>query len=233
MSMKEEKCILIVDDRSQSAVIKGIKARLQGEFVLDFIDIKTDSAKLKKDNGEDLDVEKLKVEIESRIKRKHVDIALTDFDLACEYFTGLDVVHMVHDIRKRLSFFIYSGDWSEVIKAVVGKDYSTAPIEDLVSGINRLIQAKIINCVGREDYPKTLIDYLQRDTDSLAEHRLCVLLRAHGEMRFESCFPEFKGMTFDEIADMIESHSDARSDEWIDAVLTQTIAYLVKVNKDE
>ena len=38
-------------------------------------------------------------------------------------------------------------------------------------------------------------------------------------------------MTFNEIADLIDNHADARSDEWIDAVLTQTIAYLVKVNQ--
>ena len=104
-------------------------------------------------------------------------------------------------------------------------------IEELVGGINNLIHDNIINCIGRTDYKDDLIKYLKENMGDSIEHRLASLLRAHGEMKFESCFPEFKGMTFNEIANMIESHSDARSDEWIAAILVQTIAYLVKVNQ--
>ena len=38
-------------------------------------------------------------------------------------------------------------------------------------------------------------------------------------------------LTFNEIADLIDNQSDARTDEWIEEVLTQTIAYLVTVNQ--
>lgn len=229
--MKQEKCILVVDDKPQSAVIKGIKSKLQNDFDLDFIAIRTDASELKKDNSEDLDVDKLKSEIENKIKNKHIDIALTDFDLGCNYLTGLDVIHMVHEIRDKVNFFIYSGNWNKVIKSVVGEDYSKASIEELVGGINQLIQSKIVNCVDRTDYQDILIEYLKKNKDDSIEHRLSTLLRAHGDMKFESCFPEFKGMTFNEIADMIDNHSDARADEWIKAILTQTLAYLVKVNQ--
>ena len=222
---------MVVDDKPQRAVIKGIKSRLQNEFELDFIDIRTGDASLKRDDSEDLDVEKLRAEIASKIKCKHIDIALTDFDLECDYVTGLDIVHMVHEIRKKVNFFIYSGNWHKVIKSVVGVDYPNASIEDLVGGINKLIKAKIVNCVDRADYQELLIEYLRMNSIDSVEHRLSVLLRAHGEMKFESCFPDFKGMTFNEIADMIDNHSDSRSDEWIDTLLSQTIAYLVKVNQ--
>lgn len=100
----------------------------------------------------------------------------------------------------------------------------------MLGGVNKLIKAQIIDCIERADYQEILIDYLKKDKGNSVEHRLASLLRANGEMKFESCFPEFKGMTFNEIAEMIDSHSDARSDEWIEAVLAQTIAYLVKVN---
>lgn len=229
--MKQEKCILVIDDKPQSAVIKGIKSKYMNDFDLDFIDIRTNDAKLKKNDSEDLDVEKLRTEIESRIKGKHIDIALTDFDLECPYFTGLDAVHMVHSFRNNVNFFIYSGNWNKVIKSIVGAEYPKASIEELVSGINKLIKAKIVDCVGRTDYQEILIDYLRNSNGNNIEHRLSTLLRAHGELKFESCFPKFKGMTFNEIADMIDGHSDARTNEWIEALLTQTIAYLVKVNK--
>jgi hypothetical protein len=138
---------------------------------------------------------------------------------------------MVHEIRPNVNFLIYSGNWNKVIRTVIGKDYQQASIEELVEGINNLIHDNIINCIGRTDYKDDLIKYLQKNKGETIEHRLSVLLRANGGMKFESCFPEFKGMTFNEIADMIDNHSDARSDEWIEAVLTQTIAYLVNVNQ--
>lgn len=229
--MKQKRCILVVDDKPQSTVIKGIQSKLINDFDLNFIPIKTSAAEFKKDDSEELDVNKLKAELENQLKGKHIDIALTDFDLECPYFTGLDVVHMVHEIRSKVDFFIYSGNWNKVIESVIGKEHQKATIEELVGGINKLINAHIINCIDRTDYKETLIWYLKKGNIDSIEHRLSVLLRANGEMRFESCFPEFKGMTFNEIADMIDNHSDARSDEWIETVLTQTIAYLVKVNQ--
>lgn len=229
--MKQKKCILVIDDKSQITVIKGIESMLAKDFDLDFIPIRTSAAELKKNDSEDLDVEKLKADIESKIKNKHIDIALSDFDLECPYFTGLDAVHMVHEIRENVSFFIYSGNWNKVIESVVGKEYQKASIDELIKGVNKLIKAQIIDCIDRIDYQETLIEYLKKNKNDTIEHRLATLLRAHGELKFESCFPKFRDKKFSEIADMIDNHSDVRTDEWIEAVLTQTIAYLVKVNQ--
>ena len=229
--MKKTKCILLFDDKDQTKIIDSIKLSTRQEFDLDFIFIRTSSAELKKEDSEDLDVAKLKDKIASEIQGKQIDIALTDFGLDCDYLNGLDIVHMVHEFRRNLNFFVYSGNWNKVINSVIGEDYQKASSEQLVEGINQLIHDKIIDCIGRVDYQEDLLKYLRHDSKNSMEHRLCALLRANGDMVFSSCFPEFKGMTFYEIADMIDNHSDARSDEWIEAVLTQTIAYLVKVNQ--
>ena len=229
--MKQKRCILVIDDKSQSAVIKGFTSKYSKDFDLDFIAIRTSAAELKKDDSEDLDIDKLKTEIESKIKGKHLDIALSDFELECPYFTGLDAVDLVHKIRKNVSFFVYSGNWNEVIKSVVGQEYQKASIEELVGGVNKLLNSQIIDCIDRTDYQDILIDYLNKEKGNSIEYQLATSLRVNGEMKFESCFPKFQGMTFNEIADMIECHSDARSDEWIKAILVQTIAYLVKVNQ--
>jgi hypothetical protein len=222
---------LLIDDKDQEDVSNSIKTQLRNDFDLEFLLIRTAAPELKEDNSEDLDLSKLKAVIEDKIGRKHIDVALTDFDLESDYINGLGIVRMVHEIRPNVNFLIYSGNWNNVIRTVIGKDYQQASIEELVEGINNLIHDNIINCIGRTDYKDDLIKYLQKNKGETIEHRLSVLLRANGDMKFESCFPEFKGMTFNEIADMIDNHSDARSDEWIEAVLTQTIAYLVKVNQ--
>ncbi len=230
--MKQKRCILLIDDKDQSDVTDSIKLQLRRDFDLEFILIRTTASELKKDDGEDLDIDKLKTEIEAKIKNKSIYIALTDFDLESDYFNGLGVVRMVHEIHQKVKFLIYSGNWNEVIRTVVGRNYKNSTIEELVEGINNLIHDNIINCIGRTDYKADLIKFLKENKGDSIEYRLATLLRANGEMKFESCFPEFKGMTFNEIADMIDNHSDARSDEWIEAVLAQTIAYLVRVNNE-
>lgn len=160
--MKQKRCILVIDDKSQSAVINGIKSKLSKDFDLDFIVIRTGAAELKKDDSEDLDMDKLKTEIDTKIKGKHIDIALSDFDLECPYFTGLDAVHLVHEIRKNVNFFVYSGNLNKVIKSVVGQEYQNASIEELVGGVNKLLKSQIIDCIDRTDYQEILIDYLKK-----------------------------------------------------------------------
>lgn len=229
--MKKTKCILLFDDKDQTKIIDSIKLSTRQEFDLDFIFIRTSSAELKKEDSEDLDTEKLKAKIVSETRGKVIDIALTDFDLECDYLNGLDVVRMVHEYHKKVNFFIYSGNWNKVIRSVIGEDYQQASQEQLVKGINDLIHDKIVNCVDRIDYQEDLLKYLRHDSEDSMEHRLCVLLQANGDMVFNSCCPELKGKTFYEIAEMIDNKSDARSDDWIEAVLTQTIAYLTEVNR--
>jgi len=229
--MKSKKCILLIDDKDQGDVARSIQVQLRCDFELDFILIRTDAKDYKQDNSENVDREKLKNDIAERIKHKSIDIALTDFDLNSSIVNGLDIVRIVHELRPKVKFLIYSGNWTEVITTVVGNDYQSSSVESLVDGINKLIHANIVNCIGRTDYKSDLIDYLQKNKEYSAEQRLITLLREHGDLTFQSCFPEFKGMMFRDIADMIDSHSDARSNEWIEAVLTQTIAYLVKVNE--
>ena len=229
--MKQQRCILHIDDKDQSAAIDSMKRKLQNDFDVEFIFIRTTASELKMDDSEDLDLDKLKKDIETKIKNKHIDITLTYFDLGINRFNGMDIVRMVHEIRPKINFFVYSGNWDKVIRTVVGKNYKQASIEELVKGINELIHDNIIKCIDRTDYKDDLIKYLRDNKGSTIEHRLSTLLRENGELKFESCFPEFKGLTFSEIADIIDTHSDARSDEWIEAILVQTIAYLVKVNK--
>ena len=231
--MKQKKCILVVDDKPQKAIINSIKSQLYNDFDLEFIPIRTSDAKFKKDDSEDLDVNKLNIYVKEEIKSKHIDIALTDFDLECgDEFTGLDVMYMVREMRPKLKFFIYSGNWNKVITSVVGKAYNQATIEELVEGINKLIKAQILDCIDRTDYQYRLVEYLRKEQNDSVEQRLIKLLRSNKNLIFQSCYPEFKEKSFGEIADIIENNSDMRSEEWIDAILSQTIAYLTTINHE-
>lgn len=222
---------MLVDDKDQGDVAENIRNQMRSEYDIDFILIRTAAPEYKKDDSEEIDLDKLRDGIRTKILYKSIDVALTDFNLDSDFVNGLDIVHIVHEFRPKIKFLIYSGNWNDVIRTVVGGDYKKASIDHLVEGINAFIHDRIVDCIDRTDYKDDLIRYLKENENDSIEHRLCSLLRTHGDMRFESCFPEFKGMTFNEIADLIDNHADARSDEWIDSVLIQTIAYLVKVNR--
>lgn len=162
--MKQQRCILHIDDKDQSAVTDSIQRTLQHDFDLEFISIRTTAPELKKDDSEDMDLDKLRIEIETKIKNKHIDITLTDFDFGIDNFNGTDIVHIVHKLRPKVNFMIYSGNWDKVIRTVVGKDYKHASIEELVNGINDLIHDNIIKCIDRTDYKVDLIKYLRDNT---------------------------------------------------------------------
>ena len=175
--MMKDRCILLIDDKDQEDVSNSIKTQLRNDFDLEFLLIRTAAPELTEDNSEDLDLSKLKAVIEDKIGRKHIDVALTDFDLESDCINGLGIVRMVHEIRPNVNFLIYSGNWNKVIRTVIGKDYQQASIEELVEGINNLIHDNIINCIGRTDYKDDLIKYLQKNKGETIEHRLSVLLR--------------------------------------------------------
>lgn len=229
--MKPQRCILLIDDKDQSEVADSIKMQLRDKYDLEFILIRTAAPEYKKDDSEELDLSKLNNDIRAKIRKKSLYVALTDFDLDSEIVNGLDIMHMVHESRPKVKFLIYSGNWNEVIRTVIGNDFQKASLDELVGGIKQFLNYEIVDCINRTDYQNDLIEYLNKNKSDSIEHRLSKLLRANGEMVFESCFPEFKGKTFNDIADMVDNQSDARIDEWIDAILTQTIAYLLTVNK--
>lgn len=230
--MRTKKCILLVDDKDQSAVMDDIKYRMNSKFDVEFLFIRTSRADLKKDDAEEVDPIKVKLEIQKKIIDKDVDIAVTDFDLNSAEINGLDVIEMTYSLRPSLKFLMYSGNWDKVIRCVIGEDYQKAEIDRIVDGVNKLIHRNIVNCIGREDYRDELIRYLSEEKYVSMEHRLVKLLRSNKDMIFQSCYPEFKGKTFGEIADIIEKRSDSRTDEWIESILSQTIAYLVSVNHE-
>lgn len=230
--MKTSKCILLIDDKDQSAVMRDIKYTVASTFDVEFLFIRTARPDLKKDDSEDVDPAKVEQEIRRLIDNKSVDFALTDFDLNNQNLDGLDIISMVHELRPNLKFLVYSGNWDKVIRKVISVNYQDASTEDIVNGVNRLIHNNIVDCIGRGEYKEELIKYLNRATYVSMEHRLVKLLRSNKDMTFQSCYPEFKGKTFGEIADIIEKRSDSRADEWIESILSQTIAYLVSVNHE-
>lgn len=229
--MKRKISVLIVDDVDQSKTVKMLTAQLRSKCDLECLVINTTSLDLRKDGSDHLDPNKLCQKLKETIAHKSINWAFTDFNLAENEIDGLSVVEMLNALRQKLKIVMYSGDRGAVVKKVLGKSPKEAQEEEIIEGVRKLLEYSIIDYVKRDDYDEKLIELVNREVDPTVQDYFIEQLRLHSEMEFKSCYPRLKGKKLGEIADMIESHQDMRTDSWMKELVEQTIAYLVKINE--
>lgn len=230
--MSNTKTVLIIDDEDQSRTVKALQRQLKAKCNLEAITILTTDVELREDGSDHLDANKLKIKIDKAIKSKHIDWALTDFNLAEEDIDGLTVVEILSELRKNLKIIMYSGNRTAVVKRVLGKaKIQDASEDEIVDAIRKLLEYPVIDYIRRDDYKDNLIAFINRDDDPSAQDYFLEQLRMHSEMEFKSCYASFKGKSFGEIADLIENGQDKRTDSWTRELIEQAIAYLVKINE--
>lgn len=230
--MKKKLTVLIIDDIDQSRTIDALNKQLSKKFDFEAIHIKTTMVDLRREGSDHLDSEKLKTRLQEAVKCRSINWVFTDFNLAEDDIDGLTVVKMLSEVRPAIKFVMYSGDLHAVVKRVMGKASLDDVNEDeIVEAVAQLLKFNIIEYIKRDNYKDTLIALANRDADPTVQDYFIELLRNHSEMEFKSCYDRLKGKTFGEIADMIEMHSDKRTDAWTRELVEQTIAYLVKVNE--
>lgn len=231
--MKLKKKILIIDDVSQEAPINSLKLMLKFDFELVCEEIRTRELELRKEGTEHLDFEKLKARIDIAFEKyKYFDLILTDFDLKEPgNVDGLDVVDYIKSYKKKVNIIMYSGDFSKAVKRVIRSENGLLSEQQIVDAVKKLIDYQIVSYVDRLSYVDEAISFFRKNKEFSIRDEFLKLLYTHKDMVFSSCFPDFAGKKFGEIADIIASRADARSDKWILAMIQQTIAYLAKVNE--
>lgn len=232
--MKEEVSILIIDDTNQESNKQVLELRLKKICTPRIEQILTNSIELRKEDGSDhLDPNKLTILLKEKLCGNRIDWIVTDFNLGEEDLDGIDVIRIMQRIRpfRHKNVILYSGNIQSAIKKVINET-NTADSEDaVVHAVVKFIDLPIFRFEGRQDYKDTLVDAISKKGRVSLEERLLKLLHTHGNLIFNSCFPPFEGKTFGEIADIIENESDARGEEWLQELIEQIIAYLIKVNE--
>lgn len=230
--MKKKVTVLIIDDVDQLKIIDALKKQLKRKCEFEAISIRTTDVELREDGSDHLDVRKLKERIKDLISSKHINWALTDFNLSEDDIDGINVVEILTELRKNLKIIMYSGNRNAVVKRVLGKvKLQEATEEEIVEAVRKLMEYQIIDYVKRDEYKDKLIGLINRDDEPTVHDYFLEQLRQHSEMEFKSCYAPLKGKTLGEIADMIEKQSDKRVDSWTQELVEQTIAYLVKINE--
>lgn len=228
---KNTKVILVIDDEPQGPTERDMQSALRTELDIQFINIDfTDPAIL----DENLDVveEKLNLAIKKAVVGKTIDLVLTDYDLGenCP-FSGLKPISYLRSLRPNLPIFLYSVIQKDVIKEVVGDDLSDTTPDNIINGINQLMDMKIAKICSRPAYPQEVIKYLRQNKEANPREILISILRENKERVFNSCCPPLKGKKFGEVADILDDVSNGLGNEWMKAIIEQIAAYLVEINE--
>lgn len=228
---KNKKIILVIDDETQKPIEDDIQSALKTELDIQFINIDVTNPDIL---NEDLDVdeEKLNMAIKNGIIGKSVDLVLADYDLggSCP-FSGLRPIAYIRELRPHLPIFLYSAVQKDVIKEVVGNDLSKTTPDNIINGINQLMDMKIAKICSRPAYSQEVIKYLRYNKESNPRSILISILRENRNRVFNSCCPPLKGKTFGEVADILDDVTNGQGNEWMTAIIEQIAAYLLEVNE--
>lgn len=223
------KKILIIDDEPQANHIQEIQNSLNGKVIISHKQIDVlDRAFL--DEEANLDKIKLEATIKSDVRSYH-DLILVDYDYGDKDYNGLNVIEVIRTVKKKCDVILYSADQKSIIDKVLGDNLAQCPKEEIIEGINKLMNYAILKIVRRGDYVNEAIQILRKDTLPSPRAFLCEKLRINGNRKFNSCYPKLKGKTFSEIADILDDENTANGYKWLTAIMEQVIAYLVKVNE--
>ena len=228
---KNTKTILVIDDESQKPIEDDIQSALKTELDLRFINIDVTDPNILNENL-DVDETKLNLTIKDGIIGESVDLVLTDYDLgdSCP-FSGLKPIAYIRELRPHLPIFLYSAIQKDVIKEVVGDDLSNTTSDNIIAGINQLMDLKIAKICSRPAYPQEVIKYLRQNKEANPRFILISILRDNRDRIFNSCCPPLKGKTFGEVADILDDVSNGLGNEWIMAIIEQIAAYLAETNE--
>ena len=188
--MKKKVTVLIIDDVDQSKIIDALKKQLKRKCEFEAISIRTTDVELREDGSDHLDVRKLKERIKDLISSKHINWALTDFNLSEDDIDGINVVEILTELRKNLKIIMYSGNRNAVVKRVLGKvKLQEATEEEIVEAVRKLMEYQIIDYVKRDEYKDKLIGLINRDDeptvhDYFLEQHLQLSLTLHAHLEF-------------------------------------------------
>lgn len=228
--MNPTKKILLLDDEPQGNSLEKIANGLKGKLVIESKQIEVlDTEYL--DREANLVPEKVFQAIDRALKDAQYDLVLVDYSYGQDGFDGLDVIKHIREKHQKDEVFLYSANQKEIIRKVVGDNLKDSSPEDIINGINELINFRIAKIVSRPAMDAEVIGYLKKDIEISPYGFIVNVLREHPNKIFSSCYPKLSGKTYGEIADLLDEGGNGMANEWLCAILEQLVVYLSEVNE--
>ena len=230
--MKLKKTILVIDDKDQTREIENIQEELNDRFEITYFGIWTAQPQFRKEGSNNPDIDKLRNRIKSLYDSyHHFDLILSDFDLNAKGIVdGIDLIEYIKDLKPKAKILMYSGNYTDAVRKLIQNPTNQLTELQVAEAVSRFISYKLVDCTDRTSYRDRTIAYFKENKEMSITDELIKLLYEHGDMTFNSCCPKYKGKKFSEIAIELERGNNSYTDEWVMAMIHQTIAYLVEVN---
>lgn len=229
--MKPLKKILVIDDEPQINDLEYIERTLSADVNVESTQIEVYSEDHLDDDSNFVQ-DKLFNSINNELTN-HYDLVMVDYDYgkSSNGLNGLGVIDLIRSKRKNIDIILYSADQKSVVRSVIGEDLTKTSEDEIVDGINRLMNYKIIKMSRRGPHRDDVIRIFRANVSPSPKALLCEMLRENGDKVFSSCCPKLKGKTFAEIANYLDEENNGNAHEWLKAMLEQVIAYLKEVNE--
>lgn len=224
-----EKNIIIIDDEDQNPQKEYIESKLNREYDIEVHLINTNEDALGDDGT--IDETMLKDRLLEIMKGRSIDLVLTDYELSDDKFTGIDVVKLVKECRQGVPVIMYSGKKTEVLARLLG-DYKNRDEDELIAAINDFISWGIEEFIGRGNYSDNAIKFVKQKRKPQVDDVFIQKLRAIGDEKCETGYPDWRNLTLNEICEVIENKKDARSELWMDDLIEQVVAYISKTAEE-
>lgn len=220
-----EKNIIIIDDEDQNPQKEYIESKLHQEFNIKVHLINTTEEVL--DENGTISEEKLKSRLLDIMSGRSIDLALTDYELSDDEFTGIEVVKLIKSCRPNIPVIMYSGKKKEVLARLLG-DYKNKDEDELINSINEFTSWGVEEYLARGNYSDTAIKFIKKNKTMQVDDVFIRKLREIGGQKCEVGYPDWRDLTLNDICEIIENKRDARYKLWMDELIEQVVAYISK-----
>ena len=228
--MNPTKRILVIDDECQRNLLSKISEEVKSQMQMEWEQVEVLDAAYTNDEAQLLP-DKVYTAIGEALSEHQYNLIMVDFDYGQPNLDGLDVIKFIRTKRHKVDIYLYSAVQKDVIKKIVGDNLHDASTEEIVSGINDLMNYRIGKMVSRPSAEVEVINFLRSEVSFSPSAFISDMLREHSAQVFSSCCPKLEGKTYGEIADLIDEDNNGVANEWLMAILEQLVVYLSKVNE--
>jgi len=209
--MGEKKCLLI-DNENQVANMETIVR--EGKKIgvpikcFQFNVGSTSNPEFLTDNK--IDLNKVIEEFKKQYGGITFDLIAFDWSLDDDNVNGVDLIRCFQDnkLRRSTPKFLYSGELKDEMESILNQ-YKDGNIEfkKAWNQIKTLIEIDIVDFKDRGEYEIAIVNYLNNNKPNL-ETILVKELRNNSDLKFHGNFVKFEGMTFGDIASIVENNPD-------------------------
>ncbi len=229
------KQVLFIDDGNVTEIIEKLRNLLkkQGITLVDFF-LNLKDSKYRKPNPEDedetvLDFELIKTELEDKFMNTRFDYVLCDFNFNDKSLNGFKLIKWLKNVSKNERKFkirharysLYSSEKDKSIKDAFSEDE-----------MGYLVKLKLEDFYDRTKISEELGSaIINNEREVSLKRKFISELDRYKEMKFQSVYPKFKGLTLNEIANEIED--DTYHGRAFQEVLVElTISHMINLNEE-